>query len=286
MKAQATRTPARNATLQERGARTATPQRGLAASGAAPARRQNATAAAASRFESAGTAARESATMRILVVEDEKKVAEFIQRGLREENYAVDIAREGEDGAYLASSFDYDLVVLDLMLPKLAGLEVLQRIRAAKPSLPVLVLTAKTTVEDRVAGLDRGADDYLVKPFAFAELSARVRALLRRGTTEAVELQIADLKMDSASRQVTRRGRRIDLSPKEFALLEFLLRHARRPVTRTMIIEHVWDMNFDSMSNVVDVYINYLRNKIDRGFSPPLIRTLRGVGYMLSDERT
>jgi len=224
--------------------------------------------------------------MRILVVEDEKKVAEFVRRGLQQESFAVDVAHEGEDGAYLAQTFDYDLVILDLMLPKLDGLEVLRRIRAAKPSLPVLVLTAKATVEDRVTGLDHGADDYLVKPFAFAELSARVRALLRRGASEAVELQLADLKLDTTAHQVTRRGRKIDLSPKEFALLEFLLRHARRPVTRTMIIEHVWDMNFDSLSNVVDVYINYLRNKIDRGFTPPLIRTLRGVGYMLTDERT
>jgi len=234
----------------------------------------------------AAAPAKESAIMRILVVEDEKKVAEFVRRGLQQESFAVDVAHEGEDGAYLAQTFDYDLVILDLMLPKLDGLEVLRRIRAAKPSLPVLVLTAKATVEDRVTGLDHGADDYLVKPFAFAELSARVRALLRRGASEAVELQLADLKLDTTAHQVTRRGRKIDLSPKEFALLEFLLRHARRPVTRTMIIEHVWDMNFDSLSNVVDVYINYLRNKIDRGFTPPLIRTLRGVGYMLTDERT
>ena len=224
--------------------------------------------------------------MRILVVEDDKKVADFIRRGLQQESYAVDVANDGEDGAYLAKTFDYDLVILDLMLPKVNGFSVLKHIRETKPNLSVLVLTAKGTVEDRVAGLDHGADDYLVKPFAFAELSARVRALLRRGTAETVELQVADLKMDTATRQVTRRGKRIELSPKESALLEFLLRNARRPVTRTMIIEHVWDMNFDSLSNVVDVYINYLRNKIDKGFSPPLIRTLRGVGYTLTDEKT
>ena len=223
--------------------------------------------------------------MRVLVVEDEKKVAHFIRRGLEQEHYAVDVAHDGEEGAYQAENYDYDLVILDLMLPKLSGLEVLQRLRAKKPTLPVLILTAKATVEDRVAGLDRGADDYLVKPFAFAELSARVRSLLRRGVREATEFQLADLKVDAVARQVTRAGRKIELSPKEFALLEFLLRNARRPVTRTMIIEHVWDMHFDSVTNVVDVYINYLRNKIDKGFSPRLIHTLRGVGYILTDER-
>lgn len=222
--------------------------------------------------------------MRVLLVEDEKKVADFIQRGLEQEHYAVDVAYDGEDGAYQAEAYDYDLVILDLMLPKLSGLEVLRRLRTQKPSLPVLVLTAKGTVADRVAGLNRGADDYLVKPFAFAELSARVRVLLRRGVREAAELQVADLKLDAVTRQVTRSGRRVDLSPKEFALLEYLLRNARRPVTRTMIIEHVWDIHFDSVTNVVDVYINYLRNKIDKGFSPRLIHTLRGVGYILTDE--
>lgn len=222
--------------------------------------------------------------MRVLVVEDEKKVADFIRRGLEQEHYAVDVAHDGEEGAYQAESYAYDLVILDLMLPKLSGLEVLQRLRAQKPALPVLILTAKGTIEDRVAGLDRGADDYLVKPFAFAELSARVRSLLRRGVREATEFQLADLKLDAVTRQVTRAGRKIELSPKEFALLEFLLRNARRPVTRTMIIEHVWDIHFDSVTNVVDVYINYLRNKIDKGFAPRLIHTLRGVGYLLTDE--
>ena len=223
--------------------------------------------------------------MRILVVEDEAKVAAFIRRGLEQEHYAVDLAADGEDGLYQAENFDYDLVVLDLMLPKLSGLSALRQLRAKKPSLPVLVLTARGEVEDRVAGLDRGADDYLTKPFAFAELSARVRALLRRGVREAAELQLADLKLDAPARQVTRAGRRIDLSPKEFALLEYLLRNARRPVTRTMLIEYVWDIHFDSVSNVVDVYVNYLRNKIDKGFSPRLLHTVRGVGYILTDER-
>lgn len=222
--------------------------------------------------------------MRVLIVEDERKVADFLRRGLEQERYAVDVAYDGEEGAYQAENVDYDVIILDLMLPKLSGLDVLQRLRAKKPNVPVLVLTAKTTVEDRVAGLDRGADDYLLKPFTFAELSARVRALLRRGAREATELQIADLKLDAVRRQVTRGGRKINLSPKEFALLEYLLRNARRPVPRNMIIEHVWDIHFDSVTNVVDVYINYLRNKIDKGFSPPLIHTLRGVGYILTEE--
>ncbi|HEV8524849.1 MAG TPA: response regulator transcription factor [Terriglobales bacterium] len=222
--------------------------------------------------------------MRILVVEDEKKVAAFIRRGLEQEHYAVDVAADGESGAHLGESIDYDLVVLDLMLPKLSGTEVLRRLRGKKPTLPVLVLTAKGAVEDRVAGLDLGADDYLVKPFAFAELSARVRVLLRRGKREATELRMADLRLDTATRRVSRARRKIELSSKEFALLEFLLRNARRPVTRTMIIEHVWDIHFDSVTNVVDVYVNYLRNKIDKGFSPQLIHTVRGVGYILTDE--
>jgi len=223
--------------------------------------------------------------VRILVVEDDKKVASFIRRGLTEESYAVDVAQDGESGAHQAEEFDYDAVILDLMLPKVSGAEVLRRIRARKPGLPVLVLTAKGGIEDRVEHLNRGADDYLVKPFAFAELSARVRALLRRGARESTQLQFADLSMDLTARTVTRAGRRIELSSKEFALLEFLLRNAARPVTRTMIVEHVWDLHFDSFSNVVDVYINYLRNKIDKGFSQPLIHTVRGVGYMLADEK-
>ncbi len=223
--------------------------------------------------------------MRLLVVEDEKKVADFIRKGLEQEHYAVDVAHDGEAGEHLARDFDYDLVILDLMLPKLSGAELLTRLRRSKPDLPVLVLTARSSVEDRVAGLDRGADDFLSKPFAFAELSARVRALLRRGKREAAELQIADLKVDTATRRVTRAGQKIELSGKEYALLEYLLRNARRPVTRTMIIEHVWDIHFDSLTNVVDVYINYLRKKIDKGFTPTLIHTLRGVGYVVSDEQ-
>lgn len=222
--------------------------------------------------------------MRVLVVEDETKVADFLRRGLQQEGYAVDVAHEGEEGAYYAENFDYDVVILDWMLPKLSGIEALRRIRHQKPSLPVLMLTAKGEVQDRVIGLDSGASDYLVKPFAFAELSARVRALLRRGAQEGTRLRLANLEMDTTARRVTRAGKKIDLKPKEFALLEFLLRNAHRTVTRTMIIEHVWDIHFDAISNVVDVHINSLRNKIDRGFEPPLIHTQRGVGYVLTDE--
>jgi DNA-binding response OmpR family regulator len=222
--------------------------------------------------------------MRILIIEDERKVAEFIRKGLQQDGFAVDISDDGEEGAYQAAHFDYDAVILDLMLPLLSGLEVLGRIRAHKPNLPVLILTARGSLEDKVTGLDSGANDYLVKPFAFAELSARVRALLRRGAPDATTLRLADLEMNVVTRMVTRAGQKIDLKPKEFALLEFLLRNPKRPVTRTMIIEHVWDIHFDSVSNVVDVHINSLRNKVDRGFALPLIHTLRGVGYMLSDE--
>jgi DNA-binding response OmpR family regulator len=218
--------------------------------------------------------------MRILVVEDEKKVASFIKKGLQQEGYAADAVHDGLEAVHNATAFDYDLVILDLMLPKQSGLEVLRQIRSKKAKLPVLVLTAKGAVEDKVAGLDAGADDYLIKPFAFAELSARIRALLRRGNQENPKLRVADLEMDTATRQVKRAGQPIDLKLKEYALLEFLLRNAHRPVTRTMIVEHVWDIHFDSVSNVVDVHINSLRNK---NFQPPLIHTVRGVGYMLSD---
>lgn len=222
--------------------------------------------------------------MRVLIIEDEEKVAEFIRKGLQQEGYAVDVVRDGDEGAYQGENFEYDAVILDLMLPKLPGLEVLKKIRARHLNLPVLILTAKGSVEDKVTGLDHGASDYLVKPFAFAELSARVRALLRRGAQESTTLRLADLEMNTATRTVTRAGRKIDLKLKEFSLLEFLLRNARRTVTRTMIIEHVWDIHFDSVSNVVDVHINTLRNKIDRGFTPLLIHTVRGVGYVLTDE--
>jgi DNA-binding response OmpR family regulator len=221
--------------------------------------------------------------MRILIVEDEKKVASFIKKGLQQEGYAADIAHDGEEALESASSFDYDAIVLDLMLPKQSGLEVLRRIRTTKPKLAVLVLTAKGSLEDKVTGFNAGADDYLIKPFAFAELSARIRALLRRGSARDSRLKLADLEMNTATREVHRAGHAVDLKLKEYSLLEFLLRHAHRPVTRTMIVEHVWDIHFDSVSNVVDVHINSLRNKIDKEFDPPLIHTVRGVGYIMTD---
>ena len=223
--------------------------------------------------------------MRVLIIEDDKKVAGFIRKGLEQESYAVDVAIDGAAGAVLIGEADYDLLILDLMLPKMSGLQVLRKVRQTTPALPVLVLTARDAVADLVGTLDAGADDYLVKPFAFAELNARIRALLRRGTrTVSSVYKLADLMLDRTLRTVSRAGQKIELSTKEFALLEYLLCHARRAVTRTSIIEHVWDIHFDSVTNVVDVYINYLRNKIDKQFSPPLIHTLRGVGYILTDE--
>jgi DNA-binding response OmpR family regulator len=222
--------------------------------------------------------------MHLLIVEDDKGVARFLAKGFEQEGYAVDTAFDGEAAAELAELADYDAIVLDLMLPKLPGLVLLRRLRKKKPNLPVLILTAKGEVENRIEGLDLGADDYMVKPFAFAEVAARMRALLRRGTREVTNLQLADLTADTATRIVTRAGRRIELSGKEFAVLELLLRNAKRPVTRNMLIEHVWDMHFECVTNVVDVHINRLRNKVDIGFDVPLIHTIRGVGYMMTDE--
>ena len=183
----------------------------------------------------------------------------------------------------LAKQLDYDAVILDLMLPGRSGFQVLRDIRARKRELPIVILTAKDTLEERIAGLDSGADDYMVKPFALAELSARLRAILRRGSPRETTLRVGDLEIDSNRRIVRRAGRRVDLKPKEYALLEFLLRNSDRPVTKSLIIEHVWNIHFDSVSTVVEVHINALRNKIDRGFDRPLIHTIRGVGYMLSD---
>jgi DNA-binding response OmpR family regulator len=221
--------------------------------------------------------------MRILVVEDDVKVAEFVRRGLAEEGYAVDVLHDGSDAGDQAAAYDYDAVVLDMMLPKQSGFQVLRTIRARKASLPVVILTARDSVQDRIAGLDAGADDYMAKPFALAELSARLRALLRRGAPRVTNLRVGDLEVDTIRRSVTRGGKAIDLKPKEYALLEFLMKHADRPVTRSLIIEHVWDIHFDIVSNDVDVYINALLIKIDLGQSP-LIHTIRGVGYMLSDK--
>jgi DNA-binding response OmpR family regulator len=224
--------------------------------------------------------------MRILVVEDDRKVATFISRGLEEEGFAVDVLHDGNEAGEQALCVDYDAAILDLMLPGRSGLQVLRDLRARKAELPVLVLTARDSLDERVAGLDAGADDYMVKPFALAEVSARLRALLRRGQPREVRLRVADLELDPIKRIVTRGTRRIELRPKEYALLEFLMRHSDRPVTRSLLIEHIWDIHFDSISNVVEVHINALRNKIDRGEAVALIHTVRGVGYMLTDGST
>src|SRR6267142_42749 len=213
--------------------------------------------------------------MRILVVEDDRKVASFIHDGLVQEGYAVDVLHDGNHAGEQALACDYDAVVLDLMLPGRSGFQVLRDIRARKATVPILILTAKDSLEERVAGLDSGADDYMVKPFALAELSARLRAVLRRGTARENTLRVAGLEMDTVRRTVRRDGKPIDLKPKEYALLEFLVRNSERPVTKSLIIEHVWNIHFDSVSNVVEVHINALRNKIDRGFDRPLIHTIR-----------
>jgi two-component system copper resistance phosphate regulon response regulator CusR len=223
--------------------------------------------------------------MRILVIEDDPRVASFIRRGLSADRFVVDIAADGQAGLGLALSRDYGLIVLDLMLPGLSGQNVLESVRKSNPDIPVLVLTARGAVRDKVELFGKGCDDYLTKPFAFAELQARVKALLRRGKTESREfLQVADLAVDFNRRLVTRSGKKIDLTLKEFALLEYLMRNAGQVLSRSMIIDHVWDQSFDSFTNVVDVYIRYLRNKIDQGFEPKLIHTVRGIGYVLSEE--
>ncbi len=221
--------------------------------------------------------------MRILVVEDEKKIAGFVKRGLKEEGYAVDVAADGDEGYELASVNDYDLIILDLMLPKCDGVTLCKKLRADKLEAPVIMLTAKTSVQDKVTGLDAGANDYLTKPFAFEELLARMRVLLRKSVQPATRLQVADLVLDLLSHKVTRAGRDIVLSSREFALLDYLMRNAGTVVTRTMISEHVWDIDFDTNTNVIDVYINYLRNKIDADFDKKLIQTIRGRGYMLKE---
>jgi heavy metal response regulator len=220
--------------------------------------------------------------MRILLVEDDRKVASFIRKGLAEEGYAVDVAPDGEMGLAMGLDRLHDVIVLDVMLPQKPGFQVLRELRQAKVATPVLLLTARDAVEDKVQGLDAGADDYLTKPFAFAELLARVRALLRRGkAAQAPVLQAADLVLDPATRTVKRGAEAIPLTNREFALLEYFLRNPGRVLTRTMIAEHVWDYSFDAGTNVIDVYVNYLRKKIDAGREPKLIHTVRGVGYVL-----
>ena len=223
--------------------------------------------------------------MRILVVEDEKKVSSFIKRGLEEENYEVETAADGEEGLAMAMEKSYDLIVLDWMLPKRDGLSVVRELRGKKTMTPVLMLTAKDSLEDIVAGLDSGSDDYLTKPFAFAELLARVRALLRRSEMDrGAEIRFADLRLDPVTHKVWRKDREIDLTAKEYGLLEYFMRNPNQVLTRTMIADHVWDYTFDSFTNIIDVYVNYLRKKIDRDADRKLIHTVRGVGYILKEE--
>jgi two-component system, OmpR family, response regulator len=219
--------------------------------------------------------------MRILVVEDDKKIASFVVNGLKQSGFAVDHALDGEDGLFRAQTISYDAAVVDLMLPKLDGLKLIQELRAHQVHTPVLILSAKASVDDRVRGLQAGGDDYLTKPFAFSELLARIQALIRRATQtpEPTRLTVGDLTLDLVTREVTRAGERIELQPREFALLEYLMRHANRAVTKTMILEHIFDYSFDPQTNVVDVLVHRLRSKVDRPRA--MIHTIRGVGYVL-----
>lgn len=220
--------------------------------------------------------------MRILIVEDEKKVAAFIKKGLEEETYAVDVAHDGEEGFHMGEQNQYDLIVLDLMLPVMDGMEVLSELRKKKVATPILLLTAKDAVEDKVLGLNKGADDYLTKPFAFSELMARIRVLLRRGKTETkTVLQVDGLTLNLVTHKVKRGAEEIELTGKEYSLLEYFMRNQGKVLTRTMIAEHVWDYNFDTFTNVIDVYINHLRKKVDKNHPLKLLHTLRGVGYIM-----
>ena len=219
----------------------------------------------------------------MLLVEDEKKVSELVARALRQESYAVDVADDGTRGWELAQAYDYDLIILDLMLPGLSGEELLRRIRRGNQQVPILILTARGATAEKVQNFEAGADDYLTKPFAFAELVMRVKALLRRGPiARSSVLRVEDLEVDRLTQQVRRGGRRIELTPKEYALLEYLAANPGRVFSRTMIIEHVWDQSFEGLTNIVDVYVRHLRSKIDDPFAVKLIRTVRGVGYGLS----
>jgi two-component system, OmpR family, response regulator len=221
--------------------------------------------------------------MRILVVEDDSKIASFVVNGLKQSGFAVDRSADGATGLTMARSIAYDLAIVDVMLPELDGLTLVQKLREEKKQLPVLILSAKATVDDRVKGLQAGGDDYLVKPFAFSELLARVQALIRRSTqsSDPIQLKAADLTMNLLTREVTRAGKPIELQAREFALLEYLMRNAGRPVTKTLILEHVWDYSFDPQTNVVDVLVHRVRSKVDRDFQTKLIHTIRGVGYVL-----
>ena len=220
--------------------------------------------------------------MRVLVIEDEKKVADFISNGLAEEGYAVDVAHDGDQGYFLATTNEYDAILLDIMLPKMDGFTLCTKMRSEDNHTPILMLTAKDAIKDKVRGLDAGADDYLTKPFAFEELLARIRSLLRKKSLQQkTRFQVDNLVLDTITHTVSRGEREIQLSVKEYALLEYLMRNTGSVVTRTMIAEHVWDINFDTFTNVIDVYISYLRNKIDRGHDTKLIHTVRGRGYVL-----
>ena len=223
--------------------------------------------------------------MKILIVEDEPKIGDYLRQGLREAGFTADVATNGNDGLHLGLEVDYDLAILDVMLPGMDGWQILRALRRAGKELPVLFLTARDQVEDRVKGLDLGADDYLVKPFSFAELLARVRTLLRRGRsgTEATSIRVADLELDLLRRRVTRDGKRIDLTAKEYGLLELLMRRRGEVLPRSLIASQVWDMNFDSDTNVIEVAVRRLRSKIDQDFEPKLIQTIRGMGYVLED---
>jgi DNA-binding response OmpR family regulator len=222
--------------------------------------------------------------MRILLIEDEVKLAAFIKRGLVAERYAVDIAKDGRSGLDFAQTYQYDLILLDLMLPGMDGSDVLRRIRKENSSVPVLILSARDTVQDKVSNMETGADDYLTKPFAFAELLVRIKALMRRGpVNRASTIRISDLELDRLSQQVKRAGQRIELTSKEYALLEYLMSNAGRVLSRNMIIEHVWDQSFDGITNIVDVYIRHLRSKVDTGHDSKLLKTVRGVGYSIRE---
>lgn len=223
--------------------------------------------------------------MRILVVEDEKKLADMVARGLKAERYAVDVAHDGESGWQMANTYEYDLIILDLMLPGLSGTEILVRVRRKNSTVPILILTARDATDQKVQNFEAGADDYLTKPFAFAELLVRVKALLRRGpVNRASVLRVGDLEVDRLSKQVRRGGKRIDLTAKEYSLLEYFATNPGRVFSRTMIIEHVWDESFEGLTNIVDVYVRHLREKVDDAFPTKLIRTVRGMGYCLTDE--
>ncbi len=221
--------------------------------------------------------------MRLLLIEDEKKIAQFILKGLQEEGYAVDFAQDGKEGLSMAQVYTYDLIITDIMMPRMDGIEFISQLRKLHQNTPVIILSAKNNVNDKVMGLDAGADDYLAKPFTFIELLARIRALLRRETNYVETLSIADLELEPAAHTVTKAGKLLELTSKEFALLEFLLRNKGRVISRTSIIEHVWDMHFDSDTNLVDVFVSHLRKKIEKGNSPRLINSVRGVGYILRE---